>query len=159
MRKILLNSHLYDWGIPPRRYDVPAPLKASQIAKLGDMLDKCARLPDWNLERQDAEVMYHAALRDRMWHALRKFEVSKQTPRRKDDRLLRDEIRDAQFELDLAITARELLDARAALELAHGRQKIATRKYFAARRQAEADERVGKNLVTFRGVTYHRPRD
>ncbi|QQO14966.1 hypothetical protein JJB99_01880 [Bradyrhizobium diazoefficiens] len=156
--KLLLNGHLYFWGPLPRCCDAPAPLASAQIAKLGDKLDQCARLPDWRLERQDAEVMYQVALRDRMWHLLRKLELSKQTPRYQDAKRLRDEVDQAQFELITAITARELLDARAALELAQGRHKISTRKYFASRRQAEADEGAGKNLVTLRGVTYRRPR-
>ncbi|UGX93689.1 hypothetical protein G6321_00050305 [Bradyrhizobium barranii subsp. barranii] len=156
--KILLNAHVYSWGTLPHGYDALTPLKPAQIAKLGDALDECAGRPDWSLERQDAEVMYQAALRDRMWHLLRKFEFSKQTPKHKEAKRLNAEIDDAQFELDMAITARELLDARAALELARGRHKISTLKYFAARRLAEADERAGKNLVMLRGVTYRRPR-
>ncbi|MCK1523054.1 hypothetical protein [Bradyrhizobium sp. 17] len=158
MSKILINAHLYTWGIPPHRYEAPTLLTSAQIAKLGDTLDKSAGLPDWSSARQDAEVLYQVALRDRMWHVLRKFELSKQTPRYMEAKRLSAEIDDAQFALDTAITARELLDARAALELARGQHKLLTRKYFAGRRQRAADERAGKNLVTLRGVTYRRPR-
>ncbi|QOZ79924.1 hypothetical protein XH83_33815 [Bradyrhizobium sp. CCBAU 53351] len=91
-----------------------------------------------------------------MWHALRKFELVKTPPRRDDVARARDEADDAEFELRLAITARELLDATAAFELAQGRYEIAKRKYSASRRRARADELAGKNLITLRGMVFHR---
>ena len=144
------------WGRPPHCYELPAPLRKREIAKLGDALDECEGLPDWRPESQDAEIQYQAALRDRRWHALRKFELTKTTPRRDDVARAGAEIADAEFEVRTAITARELLDAQAAFETALGRYEIAKRKYSASRRRAKADERAGIVRVDDRFSVRHK---
>lgn len=155
MHELLLDDR--GWGLP-RDFDPPKPLRAAEIARLGNALDDYEGAPSWRIARCDAEVDYLNAVRDRMWTEIRKFERRKRAPSFRDGQRLRAEIVEAQCRLDQASTAREVCDARAALELARCRFEISTRKYFAARRQAEADERAGKNLVTLRGVTYRRPR-
>lgn len=153
MHELLLDDR--SWGLPGD-FDPPKPLRAAEIARLGDTLDEFEGAPPWRIARSDAEIDYLNAVRDRTWTEIRKFERRKRAPSFRDGQRLRAEIVEAQCRLDQASTAREVCDARAALELARCRFEISQRKYRQSRRQAEADERAGRNIVTLRGMTFCR---
>jgi hypothetical protein len=153
MHDVLLDDRSWDL---PRDFDPPKPLRGAQIARLGDTLDEFEGVPPWRIARYDAEVEYLVAVRDRTWAEIRKFERLKRAPSFRDGQRMRAEIIEAQCQLDNAVTAREICDARAALELARCRFEISQRKYRQARRQAKADERAGKNIVTLRGIAFRR---
>lgn len=144
------------WSLPAN-YDPPKPLRAAQIARLGDILDEFEAAPPWSIARCDAETDYLTAVRDRAWFQIKKLEAAKRVPSWGDGQRLRSEITDAQCRLDEASTARELCDARAELQVARCAFEIAQRKYRQAGLQAEADDRAGRNIVTLRGRAFRRP--
>lgn len=145
------------WKLP-RDYDPPKPLRSKQIARLGDRLDEFESAPAWPPAQYDAQVEYLTATRDRAWFEIKKFQNLKRVPSQRDGQRLRAELVNALCRLDEAKTAREFCDARAAVLLADSKFQIAERKHLEARRQARADERAGKNIVTLRGMTFRRGR-
>ncbi|MCK1346026.1 hypothetical protein [Bradyrhizobium sp. CW11] len=155
MYKVSLDDR--SWGLP-RDFDPPKPLRAAQIARLGDALDEFEGAPPWRVARSDAQIDYLNAVRDRTWAKIRKLERLKSVPPFKDGPLMKAEITHAQCRLDRACTAREICDARAALELTQWRFEISQRRYREARRRAVAGERADKNIITLRGMAFRRDR-
>ncbi|MET4045349.1 hypothetical protein ABIC03_007081 [Bradyrhizobium sp. RT6a] len=153
MYRVLLDDR--SWELP-RDFDPPKPLRAAQIARLGDALDELEGAPPWRLARGDAEIDYLNAVRDRTWAKIRKLERLKRVSSFKDGQLMKAEVTDAQCRLDRACTAREICDARAALELTRCRFEISQRKYRQSRRPAFAGERADKNIITLRGMAFRR---
>ncbi|MET4216958.1 hypothetical protein ABIB00_002155 [Bradyrhizobium sp. LB14.3] len=143
------------WSLPPEHVP-PKPLRAAQIARLGDTLDEFESAPPWSIARGDAEADYLVAVRDRAWFRMKKLETAKCAPSWRDGQRLRSEITDALCRFDEASTARELCDARAGLQVARCAFEVAQLKYRQARRRAETDERAGKNIVTLRGKAFRR---
>ena len=152
----------------PDNYEPPKPLRAAEMARLGDALDEVESLPDWRSDKHDAERDYITALRDRVWFEVRKAQRVKRVPSRRDGLRLNERrietamryeelaasvaagkrwlLRETRAMLGVAdsnVTARELCDACAEMALTESKFKIAQRKFRDAKRQTEADKRTG----------------
>jgi hypothetical protein len=119
-------------------HDPPKPMKAAQIAHVGDLLDTIEKITTiWHPDRADYERRYRLALRDRVWYELARFAKVKRVPNMRDGQRLRDEMINAWVKLyrleeaqSLGVcTMREMCDARAAYALADSKFQIAQKKF------------------------------
>ena len=132
-------------------FEPAQPLRAKEIARLGDVCDEAEKLPTWCMCRDEAILEYYLAIRDKIWFEIAKLQRIKKVPTQAEGLRLRDaraEAWDAFETIKDTGSLRDVINARGALALAEARFEIGQRKFHERQRYY----RTRPKYIEFRGM-------